>query len=68
MKSNNTKTKPTIEPGCIACGSCQFIAPEVFKVTDKSRVKTDVDFDTYAERIKKAAQACPVQVIRLKDE
>ena len=60
--------RPSIDPGCIACGSCQFIAPEVFEVTDKSRVKKDIDYATYAERIKEAAAACPVNVIRITDE
>ena len=30
--------KVWIEPGCIACGACQFNAPEVFEVTDRSRI------------------------------
>jgi len=60
--------KPVIEPGCIACGSCQFIDPEVFTVTDRSRVNESADFEAHQERIKKAAAACPVQVIALKEK
>lgn len=59
--------KPEIEPGCIACGSCQFIAPEVFTVTDRSRVTENADFQKNAELIKKAVKACPVQVIKIQE-
>ena len=55
--------KVTVEPGYITCGSCEFIVPEVFEVTDKSHVKKDVDFSAYTEKIKEAARKCPVQVI-----
>lgn len=55
-----------IEPGCISCGSCEFIAPEVFEVITTSQVK-DVDIQQYQERIRKAAARCPVQVIRIEE-
>jgi len=55
--------KVYIKPGCISCGSCQFTAPQVFEVTDVSRVKPDADIEEYASVIKLAAQHCPVQVI-----
>jgi ferredoxin len=56
-----------VEPGCISCGSCQFIVPEVFEVTDTSHVKNNVDIQQYKERIKLAAVKCPVQVIRIEE-
>lgn len=56
-----------VEPGCISCGSCQFIVPEVFEVTDTSHVKDTVDIQQYKERIQKAAAKCPVQVIRIEE-
>jgi ferredoxin len=55
--------KVYIKPGCISCGSCQFIAPEVFEVTDISRIKPDADFERHAQAITLAAERCPVQVI-----
>lgn len=55
--------KVIIEPGCISCGACAFIAPDVFQVTDISHVKDDAPIEQNAEKIKQAAQACPVQVI-----
>ncbi len=56
-----------IEPGCISCGSCEFIAPEVFQVITTSQVRTDVDIQQYQERIRNAAAKCPVQVIRIEE-
>ena len=53
----------TIKPGCTTCGLCEFLAPEVFEVTDVSHVKKDVDIERNASQIKEAAQGCPVQVI-----
>lgn len=57
-----------IEPGCISCGSCEFLAPEVFKVIVTSQVKTDADLKTYEERIRLAAAKCPVQVIKIEED
>lgn len=62
------KIVPSIDPGCIACGSCQFIVPEVFEVTDRSRVKKNVNFEAYEEKITLAAKKCPVNVIRIKEK
>ena len=59
--------KVSINPGCIACGACQFIAPQVFCVTDVSRVKKDVDLQLYDQAIKEAVAQCPVGVIRYED-
>ncbi len=56
----------TIEPGCIACGSCSYRAPEVFEVTDRSRIKADADIEKNEELIEAAVKACPVQVIQYK--
>lgn len=56
-----------IEPGCISCGSCQFLAPEIFEVIITSQVKSGADFKKFEERIKDAAAKCPVQVIKLEE-
>jgi ferredoxin len=58
----------TVEPGCISCGSCQFIVPEVFEVTDTSHVKYPVDFQKFGNCIRNAAAKCPVQVIKIEEE
>jgi len=59
--------KVTIEPGCITCGACEFIAPEVFKVTDICHVDENADLGKNEENIKQAASACPVNVITYKE-
>ncbi len=55
--------KVWIKPGCITCGSCEFIAPEIFEVTDASHVKPNAPLHNNSELIKEAARKCPVQVI-----
>jgi len=49
---------------CIGCGACEGIVPEVFKLNDgKSEVVALDDYSPYAEQIKQAIDACPVQCI-----
>ena len=60
--------KVIIDPGCISCGACEFNAPEVFEVTDVSRVKKDADIEKNEQKINKAIQGCPVAVIRWSDD
>jgi ferredoxin len=56
-----------IEPGCISCGSCEFLVPEVFKVVVTSQVQQGIEYEKFAERIKDAAAKCPVQVIKVEE-
>ncbi len=60
--------KVTIEPGCTTCGLCAFIAPDVFEVTDISRVKADAPLVREAENIMQAVRGCPVNVIAIQEE
>ena len=53
-----------IIPGCIACGECQDICPEVFYVSDECHIIQDTDLNKNAEKIKEAADICPVEVIK----
>jgi len=55
--------KIIIKPGCITCGTCAFIAPTVFEVTDISHIKTGADLEKNKEQIEKAIASCPMQVI-----
>ena len=55
--------KVTIEPGCITCGVCEFIEPEVFEVDDRCRVRQGGERGCFLVKIREAALACPVQVI-----
>lgn len=60
--------KVIITPGCIACGACEFVAPEVFEVTDLSRVKPGADIAANEAAIIEAVNGCPVGVIRYGEE
>jgi len=56
-----------VEPGCISCGSCEYLAPEVFKVIVTSQVQEGVDFKKFESCIRNAAAKCPVQVIKIEE-
>lgn len=58
----------TITPGCITCGACEFVAPEIFEVTDVARVRPCSIYRGLEQKIKEAEQACPVKVIRVQEE
>ena len=60
--------KVWIEPGCISCGNCESVCPEVFYMDMESHVKEGVDFDKFAEGIKIATEECPVEVIKYEAE
>ena len=56
-----------IDPGCITCGMCEFIAPQVFEVTDISHIKSDADIEKNFDLIEQSVQECPVSVIKFQD-
>ena len=56
--------KVWIEPGCITCGRCEFIAPEVFEVLDVAHVISNADLKKNDQLIRKAIKACSVGVIK----
>ena len=58
------KKKVWIEEGCTACGLCEDICPEVFKVEDVATVIEGVNYADYEDQIKEAAESCPVEVIK----
>lgn len=60
--------KVKITAGCIGCGLCQALAPEVFEVIDISHVKEGVDYKKYEHQIKEAVVSCPVQVIEYQED
>ena len=53
-----------IEDGCISCGVAEGICPEVFKVVDTNTVIEGVDLSHFEDKIKEAAEQCPVEVIK----
>ena len=64
-------TKVWIEEGCIFCQFSSETCPEVFEFdydNPKNTVKKNVDYAKYEEEIKEAADGCPSQVIKYKEE
>lgn len=59
-----TIEKVWIEPGCISCGACAFLAPDVFQVLTVSEVNPNVDLAHNTDNIVLAARSCPVSVIK----
>ena len=59
-------TRVWIEEGCISCGLSESNCPEVFKVEtgETSKVIEGVDYSGLEEKIKIAAESCPVEVIK----
>ncbi len=53
--------------GCIGCGLCESICPEVFKLDDEGKanaVEGDIDVK-YENGCQEAAKDCPVSVIKI---
>lgn len=59
--------KPKVNDSCIACGTCEAMCPEVFRVAEiDGRLIAEVldaDYDALADRIDECIEACPVQSI-----
>ncbi len=60
--------KVWVEEGCSASGLCSNICPEVFILKDFAEVIPGVDYDKYAGFIKEAAENCPSEVIKYREE
>ncbi|EKD65134.1 MAG: hypothetical protein ACD_50C00179G0005 [uncultured bacterium] len=60
--------KPIVTPreNCISCGNCQHVAPEIFALQPdgKSDVLQLDDYMRYEDKINRAIQECPVQIIK----
>jgi ferredoxin len=56
--------KVWIVPGCISCGTCEQVCPQVFEVRDIAYVKDNAPLDTHEDEICEAAEICPVNVIK----
>jgi len=64
-------TRVWIEDGCISCGLSESNCPEVFKIEttgESSKVIEGVDYSGLEEKIKIAAESCPVEVIKYDDD
>ena len=60
-----TITRVWIEKGCVSCGMSEVNCPEVSKleVGKGSKVIEKTDYLPLEQKIKNAAESCPVQVI-----
>ena len=62
-------TRVWIEKGCISCSLSESNCPEVFKIkAEGSTVIEGVDYSGLEEKIKIAAESCPVEVIKYDDD
>jgi len=50
---------------CIGCGSCAALCPEVFELDSEGKARVKEGAETDKECVKEAAEACPVQAIKV---
>ena len=55
--------KVEIIDGCISCGNCIEICPEVFKYNSEDIAEVIGNPDDHEESVQEAADSCPVSVI-----
>ena len=61
--------KVWITEDCTACELCVELCPEVFSLPDEiAVVNENVSLTMYAEKIKEAAEECPVEAIKIEQE
>jgi ferredoxin len=56
--------KVWIVEGCISCGLCSDVCPEVFKLEDVAVVREGADFSAHENEIRESADSCPTEVIK----
>ena len=56
--------KVWIIEGCISCGLCSELAPEVFRMEDVAVVNEGVNYSNFEAEIKESAESCPTEVIK----
>ncbi len=60
-----TIKKVWVEDGCVLCGLCETSCPNVFFMgQEKAEIKKDVNLNKNEDCLKKAADECPVTVIK----
>jgi len=70
---NDISVSVNVDPGkCIACCSCETIAPSVFRVEKNVKVNTKSrvinEHGAHSEKILDAAQTCPTKAISVSDK
>ena len=65
-KVGGTLMKAKVNEGCIACGMCVSLCPEVFQFNDEGLAEAYADItEEIKEVAKDARDGCPVSVIDL---
>jgi ferredoxin len=59
--------KVWIEEGCISCGLCSDMCPDVFEMPDEALVIEGADLEANEGCIKESAEECPVEVIKYEE-
>jgi ferredoxin len=56
--------------GCIACGLCIDICPNIFYMGEdgKANLTTDIVQEEFQDSAREAADACPVSVIHIEED
>jgi ferredoxin len=63
------RTPVIVEEECIACGACEEICPEVFRVNDSLGFAQVINpFGDSEAQMQEAIEACPVNCIHWQDE
>lgn len=60
----NQMNKVWIVDGCISCGLCSDLCPEVFRMEDVAVVIPGADLNANADKVIESAEGCPVEVIK----
>jgi ferredoxin len=50
--------------GCISCGLCTDLCPDVFKMEEIAVVIDGADYIKNEELVKESAESCPTEVIK----
>lgn len=51
--------------GCIGCGVCADICPDVFHIADDGLSEVIAKPEGHEDAVKEAAESCPVEVIHV---
>lgn len=51
--------------GCIGCGVCAQICPDVFRIADDGLSELTGSPDGFEDAVREAADSCPVEVIHV---
>ena len=62
-------TRVWVEPGCVRCMLSEETCPEVFHIAEMgAEVRPGADFVKHDAAIRKAAEGCPVEVIKFEEK